>query len=206
MPPIAQKKVRPERKNSAPLDSRIWALPGEDLSHVGERLELEGVAEGVEEEHRRLLADLAREADVGLDHEARSCVQQASCQALPIRHRQDRAEVAHRYGPTIDLAGSALVTLRWSQVGHDLVTIEIEVDPRWRALPFKAFQQVTVEASSIGQIRDGKGEMEESLGDHVVSGWTVRPRSRGVGEATCDACRWAACSSSARCITCLPVS
>src|SRR5262249_51981697 len=42
---------------------------GEDLRVVGERLELERIARGVEQEHRPLLAGFALETDVGLDDE-----------------------------------------------------------------------------------------------------------------------------------------
>lgn len=46
-----------------------FSLLGEDLGHVSEGFELEGVAGGVVEEHGGLLADLALKADVGFDLE-----------------------------------------------------------------------------------------------------------------------------------------
>ncbi len=54
----------------APAIAVLRRLFGEDLAHIGEGLELERIAGRIEEEHRRLLADLALEADIGRDDEA----------------------------------------------------------------------------------------------------------------------------------------
>jgi len=45
------------------------ALFGEDLAHIGEGFELKRISRRIEEEHRRLLADLALEAHMRLDNE-----------------------------------------------------------------------------------------------------------------------------------------
>ena len=50
---------------------RGTALLREQPADVPECLELERVAAGIEQEHRRLLADLALEADMRLDDETR---------------------------------------------------------------------------------------------------------------------------------------
>ena len=46
------------------------SLPGKQPTRISKGLELERVARGVEQEHGRLFADFADEADVGLDDEA----------------------------------------------------------------------------------------------------------------------------------------
>lgn len=55
-----------------PSSAATAALFRKQLRTIGERLELQRVAAGVEQEHRGLLAGLALEADRRLDHEARA--------------------------------------------------------------------------------------------------------------------------------------
>jgi hypothetical protein len=55
-----------------PYSAATAALLREQLRAIGERLELQRVAAGVEQEHRGLLAGLALETDRRLDHETRA--------------------------------------------------------------------------------------------------------------------------------------
>ena len=64
-----------------PSSAATAALLREQLRAIGERLELQRVAAGVEQEHRGLLAGLAREADRRLDHEARAGRRSRRCTA-----------------------------------------------------------------------------------------------------------------------------
>src|SRR5712691_6499536 len=82
----------PPRSEVAP---RAGLLLREQPADVLECLELECVAARVEEEHRRLLADLTLEAHVRLDDEAHARGLQLDGEPLPLTHRQDRTEVAH---------------------------------------------------------------------------------------------------------------
>ena len=48
---------------------------------------------------------------------------------LPVVHRQDDAEVAHRHAVAVDRVGRYRACFVRRQVGDDLMSIEIEVDP-----------------------------------------------------------------------------
>ncbi|WP_456303100.1 hypothetical protein [Streptomyces mirabilis] len=63
---------------------------------VGERLELEGVARRIEEEHRPLLTGPALEAHVRLDDELGARLAQAVGELPELGDRQDQAEVRQR--------------------------------------------------------------------------------------------------------------
>ena len=102
----------------------------EQLFDVRERLELERVAEWIEEEHRRLLARLAPEADVRLDDEFASRGTEAARQDRPTsRSRQDHAEMPHRNVIAVDQARRVGHLRRRDLVRDDLVAEEIEIDP-----------------------------------------------------------------------------
>ena len=58
--------------NSLMTMRMVLRIPREEQVDVAERLELERVAERIEEEHRRLLARQTPEAHVGLDDELRA--------------------------------------------------------------------------------------------------------------------------------------
>src|SRR3954447_19263779 len=72
------------------------SLLREKLVHVLERLELERVAERIQEEHGRLLARQPAEANVRLDDEAGADCRKLVGKPLPIILGEDHAEVAHR--------------------------------------------------------------------------------------------------------------
>ena len=69
----------------------------EQLADVLEGLEFQGVAAGIEEEQRRLLAHLPLEAHVRFDDERRAALAQPLRQAFPVLPRQHHAKVRHRY-------------------------------------------------------------------------------------------------------------
>src|ERR1700733_4964183 len=100
------------------------------LANVSKRLELKGIPRRVKEEHRRLLADLALEADVGLDHKLNASTSKPFSQPLPRIHRKHHAEVRNRNIMSIDSIMVSL-TVRGAgfQMRDDLVAEEIEVDP-----------------------------------------------------------------------------
>src|SRR4029077_2443258 len=64
-----RRRPRRVQRSSAASVSIPTGSVREDLAVVGERLELEGVAGRVDQEHGRLLADLAGESGVWLDDE-----------------------------------------------------------------------------------------------------------------------------------------
>ncbi len=56
--------------------------------------------------------------------------------------------------------GSAFPHRFRRKVGDDLMTVEVEIDPMVGASTFGAAKQIAVEATSGGEVVDGKGEME----------------------------------------------
>jgi hypothetical protein len=103
---------------------------------------------------------------VRLDDERRAVRAQLVGQCLPFVHRQDGAEVAYRHVITIDRAGGAVAAFRGRQVRHDLVAVEIEVDPLGAAAAFGAAEQAAVKAPRFFEILHRKGQVKQSRGSH----------------------------------------
>lgn len=83
----------------------VFVLLREQRRHVGEGLELDGVARRIEKEHGGLLAHFALKADVRLDDEVHFGGLQLVSQFSPLRHAERGAEMAHRYLVIVHLAG-----------------------------------------------------------------------------------------------------
>jgi hypothetical protein len=147
------------------------------LSDVPESLELERIARGIEEEHRRLLAHLALEAHVGLDHEADAGFLEAPGEGLPLGHREDRAEVAHRHVVAVHGARLSMARFLRREVRDHLVAVEVEVHPALRAAAFGTPEEAAVEAARFGEVVDGEGEVEEGLRRHAGFSWKFRDRN-----------------------------
>src|SRR5690606_5211743 len=104
--------------------------------------ELEGVAGRVEQEQGRLFADFALEANVWFDDELHAGSLQPVRERSPGGGVEHGAEVAHGHGVAVDAVGSSRVGLLRAQVRHDLMAVEVEVDPAARASPFGAPEQL----------------------------------------------------------------
>jgi len=154
---VGHRAIRPAAPGNVPVSV------GKQLGGILEGLELQGIAAGVKEKHCRLLPDLALEADMGLDDEADPCCGQLVSQLLPFGHRQHHAEMAYRHVVTIHGAGVAVSGLVRAQMGDDLMTVEIEIDPLRRGTAFGAAQQTAVKGARLGQVVHGKGEMKRGL-------------------------------------------
>src|SRR5512147_2388790 len=124
----------------------------EEAIHVGERLEFERVAERVEEEHRRLLAWLAAEAHVGLDHETDAGGAEPLRERLPGREVDDDAEMPDRHVLAVDEARRVGHVLRSHLVRDDLVAVEVEVHPVLGAPALRAAQEAAVEAARLVEV------------------------------------------------------
>ncbi len=141
-----------------PWEASAGGLAGEQLVDVAERLELERIAGGVEQEHRRLLARLAGEADVRCDLEGAARRRQPVAQRLPRVPAEDEAEVRHRHGVTIDRI--PVQRRAWREMGDELVAVEVEIDPRRRRPPLAAAEHAAVEGARAREVVDGKGKVE----------------------------------------------
>ncbi|MCY1238631.1 hypothetical protein D9M72_513810 [compost metagenome] len=68
--------------------------------------------------------------------------------------------MAHRHGVAVYRAGLAAAAFFRCQMGHDLVAVEVEVDPVFRAAAFRAAQQFAVELARTGDAVDREGQVE----------------------------------------------
>jgi len=96
-------------------------------------------------------------------------VAQAARERVPLRHRQHHAEVPHRHGVAVDLAGAAMAGLVGREVRDDLVAVEVEVDPRVGRTSLRAAEQAAVEPARGFEGVDGKGEVKRVHGDNAES-------------------------------------
>lgn len=137
-------------------DASLREKPGD----VGEGLEFDRVSRRIKEKHRGLLAWLALEADVGLDDEVGTLLAQPVSKRIPIGHRQDKTEVAHRNPVPIDRVSQSDACLFGGEVGNDLMTIEVEVDPVLGTASFWAAEQLPIELACQREVMHREGDME----------------------------------------------
>jgi hypothetical protein len=108
-----------------------------------------------------LLAGLAFEAQVRLEHEVGAGGLQSLCHRLPVGQRQDEPEMRHRHPVLADMAGGGGLE-RLAQVQGDLVAEEVEIDPGGGAAALCAAQHAAVEAPRHVQVGDVEGEMKQA--------------------------------------------
>ena len=128
----------------------MWAgLFCEKLADVLEGFELEGVAGWVEEEHGRLFAGQAFEADIRFDDKMDGTGLQPAFEVVPCVPVEDDAIVWHGYIVTINRIGVGTFFPGRSrfQVNYELVAIEIEINPLVGATSFFAAEDVPVKSS-----------------------------------------------------------
>ena len=144
----------------------------EQLRRILERFELECISRGIEQEHCRLLADLAMEANAGFDDEAHSGVTQARRERMPSGPIKHDAEVRHRHIFSIDLVEVQRLSAR-IKMRDELMPEEIEVDPFLRATPFGTCEAPSIEAPRGAQVVNGyrqmKGRRHRATMDRTLS-------------------------------------
>ncbi len=116
------------------------------------------------------LARLALEADVGLDDEFDAQAGQPLRRGLPLGHGQHDAEMAHRHAMAVNGIALGRAGLGRGQVGHDLVAVEVEVNPVFGAAAFGAAQDPAVEAARLGNVIDREGDVKRGQGRRVGGG------------------------------------
>ncbi len=132
--------------------------------------------QGVEEEHRRLLAHQPLEAHMRLDHETRAGGTQPLGQRLPFGHRKHQAEVPHGHIVAVHPASMPMTGLLGGQMRHDLVAMEIEVHPAVRRAPLGATQQAAIEGACLGQRGHRKGQMKGVWNAHGLGSESLDKR------------------------------
>ncbi|SBV34318.1 protein of unknown function [uncultured Sphingopyxis sp.] len=139
------------------------------MRQISKGLELERIARGVEKEHRRLLARLAREARVRFDHECDIVRLQPLGERLPFGGRQHDAEMRHGHVMPVDRIMRRPAARRIDAVRDDLVAVEIEVDPVGGAASFGTAENRSVEMARGIEVIDGKGDVKGGEVGHAPS-------------------------------------
>jgi hypothetical protein len=106
---------------------------------------------------------------VGLDDEADAGALQLVGERLPDIEGEHCTEVAHGHGVAIDGAGALMTGLVGRQVRHDLMAVEVEIDPLARAPPLGAAEQLAIKATRGSQIVHRKSQMERRKRGHAAS-------------------------------------
>jgi hypothetical protein len=67
----------------------------------------------------------------------------------------------------VDRIGGASANCVGSEMGDDLVTVEVEIDPMARAATFRTAEQLAVETAGRGEIVDRKGKVKRRRGHRI---------------------------------------
>jgi len=136
------------------------------LRIIRKRLKLQRVAAWIAHEHRLLLARLSGEAQIGLDDEIGLGRLKALGQRIEILILQDQPEMADRNLFAVDRAGRSRVAQLRGQVGDDLVSQQVKIDPVIALPPRAAAQHARVKIARRLQIMDRKSEVKAGAGAH----------------------------------------
>jgi len=136
----------------------LWHSGLEQTRWIGEGLELERIPAGIAHEERGLFADLSLEAHARLDQERKPSSFKTLRECAPGLHRQDHAEVPHGNRVAIDFVRRENVLT--GDVGRQLVTEKVEIDPALGAAPDGTSQEVRIEGARGGDVPDGERQVE----------------------------------------------
>ena len=154
----------------APEAQSVDLVLREQLGRVGHRLELERIARGIEQEHRRLLARLPGEADGRLESRIpRSPLPDGPASARQSSIAQHQPEMRHRHVLAIDRIGRRAARAgSGAKMGDDLMTVQVEVDPVVGAAPLRAAEQVAIEARAPPRDRRPERRGGRAAGDMAL--------------------------------------
>jgi hypothetical protein len=125
-----------------------------------EALELQGVATGIEEEHRSLLSRLTGVAEARLQYEGNAGGTDTAGNILKVIPGKERPEVGHRHGNAVNTAGVLGRRGLARIVGGDLITEEVEIDPGVSTAAFPAAQHLAIESAGGVQVTYEEGEVK----------------------------------------------
>jgi hypothetical protein len=128
--------------------------------NIFEGFEFKRITGWIEKKHCCLLARFALKANVRLNDEFGVRRFETIGQSVPFAHLQHNAEMAARHVVAINIASFRHRAFLGREVGHNLMTIKIEIDPMIGRTPFFTPQQVKIELAGSGEIVGGKSEME----------------------------------------------
>ena len=79
---------------------------------------------------------------------------------FPLGHGEHHAEVAHGHVVAVDGAGLAVADFIRSEMGDDLVAVEVEIHPFRRTAAFRAAEDTAVERTRRGNIVHRKSKVK----------------------------------------------
>ncbi len=158
----------------------------EDGCVVGEGLELERIAGGVEQKHRPLLPHRTGEAQYGLDDERHAGGAQSRRERVERVDVEQQAEVRHRHVVAVDgvVVGDAAAG---SEMRDELMAAEVPVHPGVGLPPLRAAEYPPVEVTRCVEVVDGHGKVKSRPHGPILSVPTgpIRPvgkdRTEGIG-------------------------
>ena len=121
---------------------RADALLSKQILTMLKRLELDGVARRVKEEHGGLFAGFAFEADVRFDDEFGVRGLKALGEFVPLLHGEHDAEVTAGDVVAVHLGCLRHRAFFRRKMRDDLVAVEIKVHPVWAGSAFVAAEQI----------------------------------------------------------------
>ena len=129
---------------------------------IGKTLDLNGVARGVEEKHRRLLPRCPGKAQGRLQYKLHVTAQQAFFESVPVGHGQYHAKMRHGHPVLADFPGIANGK-RLAQMQRQLMAEKVDIYPALRAAALSTAQHVSVKAPRRDQVVNVIGEMKKRL-------------------------------------------
>ena len=162
------KRIKRVRLHAPETDDRPRPSFREQIGRVGHRLEFERIAGRIEQEHRRLLAGLALEADRRRDHELgpRRLSRSASARHSSIPSTSPKCGTGTSSPSTaLDARARTASGARWATIWWPRRSKSIQ---RSRASSLRAAEQPAVKGARRGEIVDRKGEVEERLGHALI--------------------------------------
>ena len=113
-----------------------------------------------------MLANLTFETHVRFDDEVDTGLLESVCQRPPGVHRQDDAKMWNRDRIAVNRVAGGIAARR-GPVAHELMAVEVEIDPRVGAATFRTPEQFPVELAGAVEIVDRDGQVER-FERHVV--------------------------------------
>ena len=137
---------------------------GKNPVRILEAFKLQGISSGIEEKEGRLLAGLTDEPSLRRNQKFLLFGLEMASEFVPVTPVEDQAKVACRDRITIDHIAKIPRTFLRPEMGADLVTSEVEIDPlAWIFSTDFAAEDACIETSGLLKVINGKGEMKSLI-------------------------------------------
>jgi hypothetical protein len=128
---------------------------GEKLRRISETLELERIAARIDDEKRRLFANLSLKTGLRRDQKFGFNCLKVIGKRTPVSHVEDDAEMTRRDRIAVHWICGCRCIVRVDEVQSDLVAKEVQVDPAGCCASFATTQEVAVKSLGRVKIRYG---------------------------------------------------